>query len=62
MLYCRHMLAVYFLIFSILAFPFIFPEEFTYWSQKIRRQIRENIKKRMTPKEWEKYKEDVPEF
>jgi hypothetical protein len=45
-----------------LAFPFLFPDEFIYWSEKIRRRIREDLKKSMTEDEWREYQEEVPDY
>ena len=56
------MLGIHLTILLILAFPFLFPEEFLYWSQEIRRRLREDLKNRMIPQQWEKYQEEVPDY
>ena len=56
------MTIVYGAVASILAFPFLFPEEFTYWSHRIRKWIREDLRKRLTQEEWEAYRAEVPDF
>jgi hypothetical protein len=50
------------LIVFTLAFPFLFPEDFIYWSQKIRRWIREDLRESMREEEWREYEEEVPDY
>ena len=56
------MTTVYIAATAILAFPFLFPEEFIYWSRRIRKWIREDLRRRLTQEEWEAYRAEVPDF
>jgi hypothetical protein len=49
-------------IFSLLVFPFLFPEEFTYWSRRIRQWLASDFRKRTTPNQWDEFKDAFQDF
>ena len=43
-------------LIPLIAFPFLCPEEFVYWSRRVRRWLRDDFHKRVNFKQWEEYK------
>lgn len=46
-----------FVIGFLLSLPFLFPAEFTVWSRRIRQWLREDLRRRVTPEQWEACKD-----
>ena len=49
-------------IAALAAFPFIFPEEFLYWSRNIRNRIKDDLRKRMSDEEWQEYEHEFSDL
>lgn len=56
------MSTIYAATFALLAFPFLFPEEFIRWIRQVRHRVEEDLRRRLTPEQWEAYRADVPDF
>ncbi len=39
-------------IAMLIAFPFLFPEEFLFWSRKVRQWLRDDLRRRVNEREW----------
>lgn len=49
-------------IASLLAFPFLFPEEFITLSRRIRRWLKEDVRRRVSDSEWERIKHEYDDL
>jgi hypothetical protein len=47
-----------FSLLALLVVPFLLPEEFISWSRSIRRRLRDDLRRRVSPEEWEEYQEE----
>jgi hypothetical protein len=49
-------------ICSMLAIPFLFPNEFVSWSRRIRYFLRSDLRKRLTDAEWDAIKHEFDDL
>ena len=47
-----------FLLIMLAAFPLLMPEAFLSWSQRTRRRLKERVRRRATPEQWEQIKHE----
>ena len=49
------------LLIMLLGFPFLLPEVFLTWSRETRRRLRDRVRRRLTPEQWNHVKDEFPE-